>query len=62
MTTPSKIAPCLWFDGKAEEAARFYTSVFPDSRIDHIWRSPLDYPGGKKGEVLFVEFTIAGHQ
>lgn len=55
-----KIAPCLWFDGRAEEAARFYTSIFPDSRIDHVHRSTIDYPGGKAGAVLLVDFTLAG--
>jgi predicted 3-demethylubiquinone-9 3-methyltransferase (glyoxalase superfamily) len=56
----SKIAPCLWFDSKAEEAALFYVSIFPDSRIDHIQRSAVDYPGGKVGDVILVEFTLAG--
>jgi predicted 3-demethylubiquinone-9 3-methyltransferase (glyoxalase superfamily) len=50
----------LWFDGQAEQAARFYVSIFPDSRIDHIQRSALDYPGGKAGETILVEFTLAG--
>jgi predicted 3-demethylubiquinone-9 3-methyltransferase (glyoxalase superfamily) len=56
----SQISTCLWFDGKAEEAARFYTSILPDSRIEAVLRSPLDTPGGKAGEVLLVEFTING--
>jgi predicted 3-demethylubiquinone-9 3-methyltransferase (glyoxalase superfamily) len=60
MTSKQKISPCLWFDGRAEEAARFYTSIFPDSRIDHTERSSIDYPGGKTGDVLLVEFTLAG--
>jgi len=60
MATAQKISPCLWFDGRAEEAARFYTSIFPDSRIDHVQRSPIDYPGGKAGDVILVEFTLAG--
>jgi predicted 3-demethylubiquinone-9 3-methyltransferase (glyoxalase superfamily) len=59
MTDAEKISPCLWFDGRAEEAARFYTSIFPDSRIDHIWKSTIDYPGGKVGDVILVEFTLA---
>lgn len=58
----SKIAPCLWFDGKAEEAARFYTSLLPDSRIDSILLAPADYPSGKEGSVLTVDFTLAGQQ
>jgi predicted 3-demethylubiquinone-9 3-methyltransferase (glyoxalase superfamily) len=56
----SKITPCLWFDGKAEEAANFYVSLLPDSRIDTVQRSPADYPAGKAGDVLTVEFTLAG--
>ena len=55
-----KISPCLWFDGQAEEAARFYTSLFPDSRIDHIQRSPSDTPSGPEGIVLTVDFTLGG--
>ena len=54
------ITPCLWFDGGAEEAAGFYTSVFPDSRIDAVNRAPNDYPAGKQGDVLIVEFTLMG--
>jgi predicted 3-demethylubiquinone-9 3-methyltransferase (glyoxalase superfamily) len=57
---PYKIAPCLWFDGNAEEAARFYAQTFPDSRIDMINRSPSDYPDGKEGDVLTVEFMVLG--
>ncbi len=62
MAATQKISPCLWFDGRAEEAARFYTSVFPASRIDHIQRSTIDYPGGKAGDVILVEFTLAGQR
>ena len=58
----SKIAPCLWFDGNAEEAAKFYVSLLPNSRIDHVQRNPVDRPGGKKGTVLVVEFTLAGQR
>jgi predicted 3-demethylubiquinone-9 3-methyltransferase (glyoxalase superfamily) len=56
----SKITPCLWFDGKAEEAAAFYTSVFPDSRTDKVVRTPTDTPGNKAGDVITVEFTLFG--
>jgi predicted 3-demethylubiquinone-9 3-methyltransferase (glyoxalase superfamily) len=56
----SKIVPCLWFDGQAEEAARFYASIFPDSRIDKVVRSPADNPSGNAGDVLTVEYTVAG--
>ena len=55
-----KIVPCLWFDGNAEEAARYYTSLLPDSRIDNVNRSPADTPSGPEGSVLVVEFTLAG--
>src|ERR1700722_18492365 len=58
--TVAKITPCLWFDGKAEEAARFYVSVFPRSRVDSILRAPRDYPSGKAGDVLTIEFTLLG--
>lgn len=58
----SKIAPCLWFDGQAEEAAGFYVSLLPDSRVDKILRAPSDYPSGTAGSVLTVEFTLAGHR
>lgn len=56
----SKISPCLWFDSDAEQAANFYVSMLPDSRIDRVSRSPTDYPGGKTGDVLLVDFTLAG--
>jgi predicted 3-demethylubiquinone-9 3-methyltransferase (glyoxalase superfamily) len=56
----SKITPCLWFNGQAEEAAKFYVSLLPDSRIDKVQRSVMDYPGGKAGGVLVVTFTLAG--
>jgi predicted 3-demethylubiquinone-9 3-methyltransferase (glyoxalase superfamily) len=56
----SKITQCLWFDGEAEEAARFYVSLVRDSRIDHVQRNVMDSPGGKAGSVLVVKFTLAG--
>lgn len=56
----AKIAPCLWFDGNAEEAATFYAATFPDSRVDAVNRAPGDYPSGKQGDVLTVEFTVLG--
>src|SRR5207244_6730948 len=61
-TMSDKIAPCLWFDGRAEEAARFYASLLPDSRVDAVHRAPADYPSGRKGDVLTVEFTLAGRK
>ena len=55
-----KIVPCLWFNYDAEEAANFYVTLFPDSRIDRIVRSPADNPSMKAGGVLVVDFTLAG--
>ncbi|HEY4227210.1 MAG TPA: VOC family protein [Candidatus Limnocylindrales bacterium] len=55
-----KITPCLWFDGVAEDAARFYTSLIPNSRINAINRSPADTPSGPKESVLTVDFTLGG--
>jgi predicted 3-demethylubiquinone-9 3-methyltransferase (glyoxalase superfamily) len=55
-----KISPCLWFDGQAEEAAQFYTSLFPNSHVDHVDRSPADTPSGPEGTVLSVNFTLGG--
>lgn len=57
-----KIIPCLWFDKQAEEAANFYVSLLPDSRVDAVIRSPGDYPSGQAGDVLVVEFTLAGNR
>lgn len=56
----SGITPCLWFDGNAEEAARFYAALFPDSHVDAVHRAPGDYPAGKAGDVLMVEFRLRG--
>ncbi|KGM42132.1 3-demethylubiquinone-9 3-methyltransferase [Aquabacterium sp. NJ1] len=56
----SKNTICLWFDGTAEEAARFYAETFPDSAVGAIFRAPADYPSGKQGDVLTVEFTVMG--
>jgi predicted 3-demethylubiquinone-9 3-methyltransferase (glyoxalase superfamily) len=57
-----KVTPCLWFDGQAEEAARFYVSLLPDSRIDRVIRSAADTPSGLAGMVLVVEFTLGGNK
>jgi predicted 3-demethylubiquinone-9 3-methyltransferase (glyoxalase superfamily) len=51
---------CLWYDKDAEAAARFYTQTFPGSQMGRVFRAPSDYPSGKKGDVLTVEFTVAG--
>ena len=51
---------CLWFNKDAEEAARFYAATFPDSKVTGVHASPLDYPSGKAGDVITVEFTVMG--
>ena len=51
---------CLWYDGAAEEAAHFYARTFPDSAVTAVHRAPGDYPSGKQGDVLTVEFTVRG--
>lgn len=51
---------CLWYDRDAEDAARFYAALFPDSAVTAVHRAPGDYPSGKVGDVLTVEFTVAG--
>ena len=51
---------CLWYDGTAEEAARFYAQTFPDSVVTAVHRAPGDFPDGKEGQVLTVEFTVVG--
>lgn len=60
MTNPAKNTICLWFDGDAEEAARFYAETFPDSSVGAVLRAPGDFPSGKKGSVLTVAFTVMG--
>lgn len=55
-----EITPCLWFDANAEEAATFYAEHVPDSRVDRVNHAPGDYPSGKAGAVLTVEFTLMG--
>lgn len=51
---------CLWFNNDAEEAANFYAKTFPDSKVTAVHRAPGDYPSGKEGDVLTVEFTVCG--
>lgn len=60
MSAAQSVVPCLWFDKQAEEAVEFYVSVVPGSRIDAVQRAPGDYPSGKAGDVLMVEFTLGG--
>jgi len=51
---------CLWYESEAEAAARFYAETFPDSSVDAVHRAPADYPSGKAGDVLTVQFTVLG--
>jgi predicted 3-demethylubiquinone-9 3-methyltransferase (glyoxalase superfamily) len=60
MTQPAKNTICLWYDRGAEEAARFYAKTFPNSSVGAVHRAPGDFPSGKKGDVLTVEFTVMG--
>ncbi len=56
----SKNTVCIWYDGTALEAATFYAKTFPDSTVNAIHHAPGDYPSGKQGDVLTVEFTVMG--
>lgn len=60
MVKPAKNTICLWYDSDAEEAARFYAQTFPESFVGVVYRAPGDYPSGKQGNVLTVEFTVMG--
>lgn len=55
-----RMTTVLWFDGAAEEAAKFYAETFPDSEVGDIFYAPTDFPSGKKGDALTVEFTVLG--
>ncbi len=59
-TTTAKNTICLWYDKDAEDAARFYAQTFPDSAVTAVHRAPSDYPSGKEGDVITVEFTVFG--
>ena len=60
MTAIAKNTVCLWYAGDAEAAARFYAETFPDSSVGTVYRAPGDFPSGKQGDVLTVEFTVMG--
>ena len=60
MASLSKLTTVLWYDGDAEEAANFYAETFPNSSVGEIFRAPADFPGGKEGDPLTVEFTVLG--
>ncbi|MDZ4299013.1 MAG: VOC family protein [Moraxellaceae bacterium] len=60
MTNIAKNTICLWYDNGAEDAARFYAETFPNSSVGAMYRAPGDYPSGKEGNVLTVEFTVLG--
>lgn len=60
MTEIAKNTICLWFDRDAEAAARFYAETFPDSAVQAVHRAPGDFPSGKQGDVLTVQFTVLG--
>ncbi len=51
---------CLWFDNDAENAAKFYEATFPNSKLNNVFHAPSDFPSGKKGDVLTVDFTVCG--
>jgi predicted 3-demethylubiquinone-9 3-methyltransferase (glyoxalase superfamily) len=60
MEKPAKNRVCLWYDRDAEDAAHFYAETFPDSSVTAVHRAPGDFPSGKQGDVLTVEFTVMG--
>ena len=60
MAKQAKNTICLWYNGDAEDAARFYAETFPESSVGALYRAPGDYPSGKKGDVLTIEFIVMG--
>ncbi len=60
MAKAAKNTICIWYDKDAEAAANFYASVFPDTKVNAVFRAPGDYPSGQKGDVLTVDFTVCG--
>ena len=60
MSEPARNTVCIWYDTEAEQAANFYAATFPDSFVSGVFRAPSDFPSGKEGDVLTVEFTVLG--
>lgn len=60
MTTPAMNTICLWYNGNAQDAAQFYTDTFPNSFVGAVYRAPGNFPSGKEGDILTVEFTLMG--
>jgi predicted 3-demethylubiquinone-9 3-methyltransferase (glyoxalase superfamily) len=60
MTTIPKNTICIWYNKEAEEAANFYAATFPESKVNKVIYAPSDFPGGKKGDALTVDFTVCG--
>lgn len=58
----SNVSTCLWFGTDAEDAVRFYVSLLPDSRIEHVQHAPGPWPGGKAGDVILIAFTLNGQK
>ena len=58
--TKAKNTICLWYNKDAQDAARFYAATFPNSEVTAIFKAPSDYPSGKEGDILTVEFTVCG--
>ena len=60
MTTPAMNTICLWYNGNAQDAAQFYAGTFPNSFVGAVYRAPGDFPSGKEGDILTIEFTLMG--
>lgn len=60
MTTPAMNTICLWYNGNAQDAAQFYADTFPNSFVGAVYRAPGDFPSGKEGDILTIEFTLMG--